>query len=365
VVGPDEPLALGLVDALTAMGIRAFGPMAAAARLEASKAWAADVGRGAGLPMPESDVFESAHEADAFIAARAGPCVVKADGLALGKGVIVCDGPAEAHAAVDRLMRRREAGVAGERIVIQERLEGPELSVFAICDGRSFRVLGSARDHKRLGDGDVGPNTGGMGAFSPVPGVDDALVTLIGARIVAPVLAELADRGTPFVGFLYAGLMLTDRGPVVIEFNSRLGDPEAQALLPLLRIDLVEAMSRALDGGLADWQPDAPEGAAVCVVLASAGYPSRSETGRLIEGLAETAALPGVLVFHAGTQRKSDRWLTSGGRVLSVTGVGVTLDEARERAYGGLQGLHVEGAHWRSDVASGVISRAAIASGVV
>jgi phosphoribosylamine--glycine ligase len=360
VVGPDEPLALGLVDALSSEGIRAFGPTAAAARLESSKAWAVDVGRAAGLPMPASWVFDSADEADAFVSARGEACVVKADGLALGKGVIVCDGHVEAHAAIDRLMRRRETGAAGKRIVIQERLVGPELSVFAICDGRDFRVLGCARDHKRLGDGDSGPNTGGMGAFSPVPDVDDALLARVGSSIIGPVLDELAARGTPFVGFLYAGLMLTDRGPVVIEFNSRLGDPEAQVLLPLLRFDLVEAMSRALDGGLGDWQPDAPEGAAVCVVLASAGYPGRPEVARQIDGLAAAAAEPGTLLFHAGTRRDEERWVTTGGRVLGVTGIGATLDDALPRAYAGVEAISFEGAQWRTDIASHVVRAASL-----
>lgn len=355
VVGPDEPLALGLVDALSAEGIRAFGPSAAAARLESSKAWAAEVGLAAGLPMPASWVFDTADEADAFVVARGGPCVVKADGLALGKGVIVCDGPAEAQVAIDRLMRRREAGAAGDRIVIQERLEGPELSVFAICDGRDLRILGAARDHKRLGDGDAGPNTGGMGAFSPVPGVDEVVLERIAATILAPVLTELAARGAPFTGFLYAGLMLTLRGPVVIEFNSRLGDPEAQVLLPLLRFDLVDAMSRALDDGLDDWRPDAAEGAAVCVVLASAGYPGRPEVGRPIDGLAEAAADPATLVFHAGTRRDGEGWTTAGGRVVGVTGAAHDLEEARVRAYAGVDAISFEGAQWRSDIAADVV----------
>jgi phosphoribosylamine--glycine ligase len=355
VVGPDEPLALGLVDALAPHGIRAFGPTAAAARIESSKAWAVEVGRAAGLPMPASWAFDSADEADAFVATDPGPCVVKADGLALGKGVFVCDDPGEAREAIDRLMRRREAGAAGERIVIQERLAGPELSVFAISDGRVYRIIGAARDHKRLGDGDAGPNTGGMGAFSPVPDVDDALLDEVGASIIGPALDELAARGTPFVGFLYAGLMLTDRGPVVIEFNSRLGDPEAQVLLPRLRFDLVDAMCRVFDGSLADWQPAAPEGAAVCVVLASSGYPGRPEVGRSVGGLTDVAAAdPGRLLFHAGTRQDGGGWMTSGGRVLGVTGLGMTLEQARANAYAGVDAISFEGAQWRSDIAAHV-----------
>jgi phosphoribosylamine--glycine ligase len=355
VVGPDEPLALGLIDALADAGIRAFGPSAAAARLESSKAWAAEVGRAAGLPMPESWVFDSAEAADAFVAGRGRPWVVKADGLALGKGVVVCDSVAETHAAIDRFMRRRELGTSGDRVVLQERLQGEELSVFAICDGVTAHVIGCARDHKRIGDGDRGPNTGGMGAFTPVPGVDGDLLSLVRATILEPVLAELRARGCPYVGFLYAGLMLSSRGPMVIEFNSRLGDPEAQVLLPLLRFDLAEAMTRALDGHLEGWQPEGPAGAAVCVVLASEGYPGRTEVGRRIGGLADAESDPDVLVFHAGTRREGDGWLTAGGRVLGVTGLGETLEEARERAYERVQGIHFEGAVWRSDIARGAV----------
>jgi phosphoribosylamine--glycine ligase len=350
VVGPDDPLALGLVDALAAEGIRAFGPTARAARLESSKAWAAEVSRVAGLPMPETHVFDSAAAADAFVVERGRPWVVKADGLALGKGVTVCESVAETHATIDRLMRRRELGPAGDRLVLQERLSGDELSVFAITDGTTLHVIGSARDHKRLQDGDRGPNTGGMGAYTPVPAVDQALLDHIEAAILAPVLAELRRRGCPFTGFLYAGLMLTGDGPRIIEFNSRLGDPEAQVLLPLLAQDLVEAMERALDGDLAGWQPVEPSGAAVCVVLASEGYPGRSATGRPILGLEDAAAEPDTLVFHAGTRRADGRWLTSGGRVLGVTGLGPTLQQARERSYAAVQAIHFEGATLRSDI---------------
>lgn len=359
VVGPDEPLALGLVDAVAEAGIRAFGPSAAAARLESSKAWATEVGRAAGLPMPESHVFDRADDADALVVAQTRPWVVKADGLAFGKGVFVCDSVAESHAAIDRLMRRRELGAAGDRVVLQERLEGEELSVFALSDGTCLRILGCARDHKRIGDSDRGPNTGGMGAFTPVPGVDAPLLDQVRTTILEPVLAELQARGCPFVGFLYAGLMLTAQGPMVIEFNSRLGDPEAQVLLPVQRFDFVAAMTRALDGDLAGWQPDEPVGSAVCVVLASAGYPGPYETGRPIEGLTDAGpdADCAVLVFHAGTRRVEGRWLTAGGRVLGVTGLGATLGEARDRAYTAARGIHFEGAVWRSDIAAGVASR--------
>jgi phosphoribosylamine--glycine ligase len=352
VVGPDEPLALGLVDALAAIGIAAFGPATGAARLESSKAWAADVCQAAGVPMPASLVFTSADAADAFIDDHDEPFVVKADGLALGKGVFVCDTVAACHDAIDRLMRRRELGQAGERVVLQERLSGPEVSVFAISDGRTSRVIGCARDHKRIHDGDRGPNTGGMGAFAPVPDMDAATLAGIEEGILGPVLAELRRRGQPFVGFLYAGLMLTADGPRVIEFNARMGDPEAQVLLPLLGFDLVAAMQLAVSGQLAGWQPAPPSDAAVCVVLASAGYPGSYEVGKAIDGL---EAVDGhTLVFHAGTRREAERWLTAGGRVLGVTGLGATLREARERAYARAADIRFEGLVMRTDIAMGM-----------
>jgi phosphoribosylamine--glycine ligase len=351
VVGPDDPLAAGLVDALEAAGIRAFGPSAAAARIEASKAWAAEVCATAGVPMPESRVFDSADAADAFVRERGTTLVVKADGLSLGKGVVVPETIEETHAAIDRLARRRELGEAGARIVLQERLVGPELSVFAICDGTTYRVIGWARDHKRIGDGDRGPNTGGMGAYVPVPEVDEALIDEVGRRILAPTLAELRRRGRPFVGFLYAGLMLTARGPMVIELNARLGDPEAQALMPLLPFDLVSAIEAAIDGRLSGATLGLPTGAAVCVVMASRGYPGAYETGFAIYGL--DRAGEDALVFHAGTRRDAGRWLTAGGRVLGITGLGASLPDARARAYAAVESISFEGAIHRTDIAAG------------
>ncbi len=310
VIGPDDPLAGGIVDALSAAGVRTFGPMAAAARIESSKSWAADVLTDAGVPIPESHAFDSADAADAFVDAHPGPWVVKADGLALGKGVIVCDTAAEAHGAIDRVARRRDFGAAGARLLLQERLHGPELSVFAVCDGKGLRLIGAARDHKRLDDGDGGPNTGGMGAFTPVDGVSPELLADIEATIMAPTITALWNRGTPFVGFLYAGLMLTDSGPVVIEFNSRMGDPEAQVILPLLHFDLVEVMQAAIDGRLAALPLPDPVGAAVCVVLASGGYPGNYAKGVQITGLdGAEGADSETIVFHAATFEEDGRWL--------------------------------------------------------
>jgi phosphoribosylamine---glycine ligase len=351
VVGPDDPLALGLVDRLAAQGTPAFGPTAAAARIEASKAWAAEVLAAAGVPRPETWVFDSPQAADAFVRGRAGRLVVKADGLARGKGVFVCDTPGEAHAAIDEVGRRRAFGAAGDRIVIQERLSGPELSVFALCDGDAARVIGTARDHKRLGDGDSGPNTGGMGAYAPVAEADPASLACIEADILLPTLRELRRRGAPFTGFLYAGLMLTPDGPRVLEFNSRLGDPEAQVILPLLRFDLADAMLAAAGGRLATFGAPEPQGAAVCIVLASGGYPGPHQSGMEIEGLG--ALEPDVLAFHAATIRAGGRLLTAGGRVLGITGLGGSVGEARERAYAAVERIRFEGAVWRRDIAAG------------
>jgi phosphoribosylamine--glycine ligase len=299
--------------------------------------------------MPESHVFDSADATDAFVRGRNEAFVVKADGLALGKGVIVCDSLAETLAAIDRLARKRELGAAGERLVLQARLSGPEASVFAICDGADLKVIGTARDYKRIGEGDAGPNTGGMGAYTPLTDLPSELLADIETRILRPTIAELARRGSPFVGFLYAGLMLTADGPVVIEFNSRMGDPEAQVILPLLGFDLVAAMEAAIDGRLAGLALPAPAGAAVCVVLASGGYPGPYATGLPIEG--SGGASPDTLVFHAGTRLEDGRHVTSGGRVLGVTGLGASVGEARARAYARADQISFDGAVRRNDIA--------------
>jgi phosphoribosylamine--glycine ligase len=351
VIGPDDPLAAGIVDALEAAGVRAFGPTTAAARIESSKAWATEVCTAAGVPIPASVVFEDADSADAFVRDHDRPFVVKADGLALGKGVVVAETVDDTLAAIDRIARRGELGAAGARVVLQERLRGPEASVFAICDGHSFHLIGAARDYKRAGDGDTGPNTGGMGAYTPLADLSPADLDGIGRRIIAPVLDELRRRGAPFTGFLYAGLMLTERGPVVIEFNARMGDPEAQVVLPLLRFDLVAAMEAAVEGRLAELELPPPEGAATCVVLASGGYPGTYRTGLAIDGLDEAA--PDTLVFQAGTRRSDGRVLTAGGRVLAVTGLGPDVAQSRRRAYEGADHIHFEGAVRREDIAAG------------
>ena len=351
VIGPDDPLAAGIVDVLAGEGWRVFGPTAAAARIEASKAWATEICTAASVPIPGSHVFEEADAAEAFVRERDAAYVVKADGLALGKGVVVPETVEETIAAIDRLGRQKALGAAGDRLVLQQKLVGREASVFALCDGSDHHVIGVARDYKRIGDGDSGPNTGGMGAYTPLADIDGELLASIEDRIIAPVLAEMRRSGAPFTGFLYAGLMLTARGPVVIEFNARMGDPEAQVLLPLLRFDLATAMEAAIDGRLEQLELPEPAGAATCVVLASGGYPGSYERGKPISGIDGTG--PDTLVFQAGTKEVGGRLLTSGGRVLAVTGLAASVPEATARAYAGVDRVQFENAVWRSDIAAG------------
>lgn len=356
IVGPEEPSALGLVDRLLAAGIRAFGPSAAAARLEASKAWASTLLNRAGIPIPKSATFDQPEDAHDYIDDRNRLVVVKADGLAFGKGVLVCSNVAEAHRAVDLLLVERHFGDAGASIVIQDRCFGPELSVFALCAGTEFKLLGSARDYKRAYDGDIGPNTGGMGAYTPVADAQPQLIQDVADRIIGPTLEATANAGAPFTGILYAGVMLTTDGPVVIEFNVRLGDPEAQVILATSSGDLVSAIEAAI-GGKLDGVDICPDGsAAVCVVLTSNGYPNGYETGHEIEGLNN---LPNdALAFHAGTETRSGSVYTAGGRVLSIVGHAANVPSARQSAYKAARQIRFKGVHMRTDVALSEISTA-------
>jgi phosphoribosylamine---glycine ligase len=332
VVGPEAPLVGGLADVLRHAGVPVFGPGASAARIEGSKRFAKEVMRAAGVPTA------------AQLEEPRAPCVVKADGLAAGKGVWVCRTQAKAEAAW------RRARDLGEEVVVEELLEGEEVSLFALCDGSEALPLPLAQDFKRLRDGDAGPNTGGMGSYSPVPAIGaDEVDELIGA-VHRPVLLELAARGTPFQGLLYAGLMLTAEGPRVLEFNCRFGDPETQAILPLLEGNFLGALAAAAAGSVGEVELTHSGGAAVTVVLASPGYPEKPETGVAIHGVPE-AEETGALVFHAGTAVRGDALVSAGGRVLNVTGTGASLAEARERAYEAVERLDFPGAEYRRDIA--------------
>jgi phosphoribosylamine--glycine ligase len=345
VVGPEAPLVAGLADALAAEGVRCFGPRAAAARLEGSKAFAKEIMEAAGVPTAAHRVVTTVEEGLAAIAGY--PAVIKADGLAAGKGVVIAAGEAEARAALEEMLVARRFG--DQPVVVEEFLAGEELSLLALCDGERAVPLAPARDYKRIGEGDAGPNTGGMGSYSPVPGTD-ALVRDVIASVHQPVVEELARRGTPFHGVLYAGLMLGAGEPKVLEFNVRFGDPETQVVLPRLRSDLLALLLAATEpGGLAGVVPAWDPRAAVCVVLASRGYPVSSSSGDAISGL---DALPaGVEVFHAGTAERGPEIVTAGGRVLGVTALGDDRAAARAAAYAAADMIAFEGAQLRRDIA--------------
>jgi phosphoribosylamine--glycine ligase len=351
VVGPEAPLTLGLADACAAAGIRCFGPSAAAARLEGSKAFAREVAAAAGVPGPRWARFEDPEAARAHVRAQGAPIVVKADGLAAGTGVVVAASVDEAEAAIADIMEARIHGAAGATVLIEECLVGQEISFFALCDGTTAIPLAAAQDHKRVGEGDTGPNTGGMGAYSPPPVFTDALREEVMARIVKPVLAEMARRGAPFRGVLFAGLMITADGPRLIEFNVRFGDPECQALMVRLRSDLLPALLAACDGELAAfdlrWEPLH----SLVVVMAAKGYPGAYAKGTEIRGLERAAQIPGVQVFHAGTARREDGALiATGGRVLGVTATGATLAEARAAAYAAVDAIDWPEGFCRRDI---------------
>jgi phosphoribosylamine---glycine ligase len=354
VVGPEAPLVLGLADRLARTGIPVFGPCAAAAEIEGSKAFAKDVMTAAGIPTAPYAVFTEPEPAVEFARARAGRVVVKADGLCAGKGVVVAGSLAEAEAAIRAMLVDRIHGEAGAKVLVEERLEGREASVIAFTDGERVRTLPAAQDHKRVGDGDRGPNTGGMGAFSPTPAVDAALLRDVEERVLLPAVRELARRGTPFRGALYAGLMLTPSGLQVLEFNARLGDPETQPILMRLRGDLVPVLLGAATGDLAEVRLDVDPRAAVGVVLAAEGYPGNVASGDLLEG-AEAGTTEGVQVFQGGTRRDAEgRLVAAGGRVLTVCALGNGLAEARERAYAAMSGIRLRGGHFRRDIGQNV-----------
>ena len=349
VVGPDAPVVMGLVDDLGARGILAFGPVRAAARLEGSKSFAKEVMREAGIPTADARAFTDAAEAERYVRAAGRPLVVKADGLCAGKGVVVASDAEEAVAAIRSMLVGRAFGDAGSTVLIEETLRGPEISFHAICDGERFVPLAAAQDHKRLLEGDRGPNTGGMGAYSPPPMVDEAMAARIGDEIVGRVLLAMKARGTPFRGVLFVGLMMVDGAPMVLEFNCRFGDPETEVLLARMEDDLLPYLEGAARGTLPDTTPRFGP-AAVSVVLASHGYPGSPRKGDAITGLEGAAALEGVTIFHAGTRTSGDRIVTNGGRVLAVTARGQDLDQAAARAYAACDAITFEGKQLRRDI---------------
>ena len=350
VPGPEAPLVGGLADALGLAGIACCGPSAAAARLEGSKSFAKSVCDAAGIPTARWEQFSDAQAARDFVRRRGAPIVVKADGLAAGKGVVVAASVAEAEAAIAAFMQARRLGAAGATVVIEECLVGDEVSLFALCDGTHALPFGAAQDHKRAGEGDTGPNTGGMGAYSPPPALTPALQAAAMDRIVRPALAELARQGTPFRGFLYAGLILTADGPKLIEFNVRLGDPEAQCLLPRLASDLLPALLATCDGELGDFDLRWKDDAALAVVLAARGYPGDHARHTPIGDMGAAEAVPGALVFQAATEMLGGRLVSAGGRVLTVCGTGADLAAAHATAYRAVAAIDWPEGFYRRDI---------------
>jgi len=356
VIGPEDPLNDGLADRLERPGRLVFGPGAEAARLEGDKAWAKELMRGASIPTAEAKVFKQAEAALAWVHDREPPVVVKAAGLAKGKGVVVCDSTREAEAAVRAIMVDRVYGAAGDRVVIEEKLAGQEVSVLALVDGSSLYVLEPAQDHKQAGEGDTGPNTGGMGAYTPTPVLGEEAIAEVERLVLVPIVDALRRSGITYRGVLYAGLMMTPGGPKVLEFNCRFGDPECQPLMMRLRGDLYELMRLTAEGRLdeatLDWDPCS----AVTVVMASGGYPGPYDSGKPITGIEAAEADPAVRVFHAGTTRRKDGTLvTAGGRVLNVCATGRTLAEAREKANGACEKIAFDSAWYRRDIGGRVM----------
>jgi phosphoribosylamine---glycine ligase len=355
IVGPEDPLADGVVDALEAAGIKAFGPSKAAAQLEADKSFSKQIMRSSAVSTAEGRTFTRFEDAKAYIASRDEPVVVKAAGLAKGKGVIVCDEPSDGILAAEKIMVDRIFGSAGDKVVVEDKLIGEEASILAFVDGRSIYVMESAQDHKPVGDGDTGLNTGGMGAYSPAPVVTDAMMSQIEREILVPIVDCMNRNDTPYKGVLYAGLMVTAGGPRVLEFNVRFGDPETQPIMMRLKSDLLEVClavcEQKLDRVTLEWD----ERPAVCVVMASGGYPGDYEKGKIITGISDAEQLKDVVVFHAGTAMKGDKLVTAGGRVLGVTAIGATIADAKKQAYEAAGKISFEGAHYRRDIADKAI----------
>ena len=350
VVGPEQPLVMGIVDQFQEKGLRIFGPTACAAELEGSKAFSKDIMKKHGLPTAEYKTFSSHKEAQSYFDKETGPIVVKASGLAAGKGVILCRNSEEGLNAVNTIMKDKSFGEAGDKVVIEEFLEGQEVSVLAFSDGKTFLLMDSAQDHKAAFDGDKGPNTGGMGAYSPAPIFNDLLRQEVCDKIIHPLICAMNSEGRPYKGILYAGLMLTKKGPKILEFNARFGDPETQPILVRMASDIIPLFEACIDGTLdrfkLKWKPEP----AVCVVMAAKGYPGSYRKGKEISGLNSAADLPDVVVFHAGTKVEAGRVITSGGRVLGVTATGPDISSAIKKAYEAVAKIKWDGIHYRKDI---------------
>jgi len=357
IIGPEAPLCAGVVDLFTDAGLRIFGPSSGAARIEGDKAYAKQFMKSAGIPTAEARIFDDYEQAREYVATRDSALVVKAAGLAKGKGVLVCSEPAEALLALDKIMIEKQFGAAGDTVVVEERLTGPEISIHALVDGRNVYVLEPTQDHKPIGEGNTGSNTGGMGAYSPASILNDSSMRQVCSEILVPAVDAMMRRETPYKGVLYAGLMLTAAGPKVLEFNCRFGDPEAQVLLARLQTDLLDVIEAVIDGNLEhitlEWDPRA----AVCVVLASEGYPGVYSRRKPISGLAAAGELEDVVVFHSGTAQAQRRIVTNGGRVLGVTALGEDVSAARDLAYRAAGMIDYNGAYYRKDIAQQTASR--------
>jgi phosphoribosylamine---glycine ligase len=351
VIGPEDPLAAGLADRLMATGVKVFGPNRAAAQIEADKWFAKELMRQQSISTAEARSFTDAATAEHHIHMHEQPCVVKAAGLAKGKGVTVCQTPEEALAAIDRIMRKKEFGSAGARVVIEEMISGPECSVMALVDRRTIYMLESAQDHKTVLDGDLGPMTGGMGAYSPTPVLTPEMLTQIERNVLVPAIDGMLRDGIEYKGVLYAGLMLTAAGPKVLEFNCRFGDPETQPLMMRFKSDLLQVLLAVAEGRLDQMELKWDDRPSVCVVAASGGYPGKYATGVPISGIDAADAMPDVKVFHAGTRMSEGKLVTDGGRVLGVTALGATVAQAAHRAYGAMEKIHFDGIHYRRDIA--------------
>lgn len=357
IIGPEDPLAAGAVDVFEAAGIKAFGPSGPAAQLEANKAFAKEIMRANAIPTAESRIFDNFKDAKAYIASRDKAIVVKAAGLAKGKGVTVCDDPADAINVAEKIMCDKIFGDAGNVLIVEDKLLGQEASILALVDGRNIYVLETSQDHKAIGEEDTGPNTGGMGACCPAPVVTEPLMEQIVREILVPTIDGMIRNGTPYRGVLYTGVMITQGGPRVLEYNVRFGDPETQPILMRFKSDLLEAMLAVCDGKLDEislqWDPRP----AVCVVMASGGYPGSYEKGKEIEGLDQAAKLDDVMVFHAGTDTKDGKTVTAGGRVLGVTALGQSIKDAKAKAYDAVDKIVFDGAYCRRDIADKAISK--------